>query len=583
MRRHLAASYLPPAFVGLLALPFVLKQNSWWEWANAYWLLQVQTAHVSAHGLPTLFVHLNSVTFDPTYVFYAGPLFSVLAYPAAVVGPWTVFATMTVVALVCGYLGIWWAARNLGLSRELAILPALTFATTPYVLSDLYGRSAWPELIAVNAVAVLVGALTALVWQPGRNRTWPLIAAGLAAATIAGSHNLTMLMCALVLPFVALALWPLAPRPAGAPIAAAVGAIALGIGLTAAWLLPNLWWSHETVIAGGVGTNEEQIRLMNEIHVLDLSNLLSIWPRAPKEQLSGSLFVQVPTLAAAWSVVALAPFFARSRRAQARTAIAVGGLLAIGVVLFVLIADGKWWLSFPEVIKTIQMPFRLVTYLAIVVCLGMVIGIASLGRGRVGRVMLGALVVVVAIQATGAVWTAWSSKATGRYRIPPQLEHIRASKRPASFSGASATQFLVAEGGDPVSLPTARTTWHHRATADDAVLSGAAVAGDLQLTTLAWSHLVRVVGNARLAGHNDRGRALVEVTRTDAGGHWNARVQRTHPWPLVVGRVISLLCALLTLTLLGISARRRRRRRRTAEVATAPTPTPVVVGAAPGP
>lgn len=581
MQRRLA-TYVPPIFVGLLALPFVLKQNSWWEWANSYWLLQVQTAHVSTHGLPTLFVHLNSVTFDPYYVFYAGPLFSLLAYPAAVVGPWTVFATVTVVAMVCGYLGIWWMARNLGLSRELAILPALTFITTPYVLSDLYGRGAWPEFIAINAVAVLLGALTALVWQPGRDRTWPLVAAGLAAATIAGSHNLTMLMCALVLPFVALALWPLAPRPARARIGAGAGAIALGFGLTAAWLVPNLWWSHETVIAGGVGINEEQIQLMGAIRVLDLSNLLAIWPRAPKNQLAGSLFVQVPTLAAAWSVVALTPFFAGPRRAEARTRIAAGGLLAIGLALFVLIANGTWWLSFPEVIKTIQMPYRLVTYFTIVVCLAMVLGIASLGRGGGSRVMLGALLVVVAFQATGAVWTVWSSKAAGRYRIPPQLEHIRASKRPSVFSGASATQFLVAEGGDPVALPTARTTWHHqRTTADEAELSGTGAVGDLQLTTMAWSHLVRVVGDARLAGHNDRGRALVKVTHTDARGHWSARVQPTHPWPLVAGRVISLLSALLALTLLGI--RTRRRRRSTAEAAPAPTPTPVAVGAAPGP
>jgi hypothetical protein len=564
--------------VALLALPFVLKQNSWWEWANAYWLLQVQTAHVSAHGLPTLFVHLNSVAFDPIFVFYGGPLFSVLAYPAAVVGPWTVFATVTVVAVVCGYLGIWWAARNLGLSRELAILPALTFTTTPYVLSNLYGRGAWAEFIAVNAVAVLVGALTALVWQPGRDRTWPLVAAGLAAATIAGAHNLTMLMCALVLPFVALALWPLVPRPAGPPIAAAVGAIALGIGLTAAWLVPNLWWSHETVIAGGVGINEELLHLMGLLHIHDLSNLLAIWPSAPKTQISRSRFVQVPTLAAAWSVVALTPLLVRPHRAQARTMLAAGGLLAIGVALFLLIATLTWWSSFPDIIKTIQMPFRLVTYFAIVVCLAMVIGLASLGRSWGGRAMLGALVVVVAIQATGAVWTAWSSKATSVYRIPPQLEHIRASKRPAGFSGASATQFLVAEGGDPVTLPTARTTWHHRPTADDAVLSGTrAAVGDLQLTTMAWSHLVRVVGDAQLAGHNDRGRALVKVTHTDAAGHWTARVERTHPWPLVAGRIISLLSALLALALLGI--RTRRRRRPTAEN----PPAPIAVGAAPGP
>jgi hypothetical protein len=556
VHRRLAATYLPPAFVGLLALPFILKQNGWWEWANAYWLLQFQTAHVSAHGLPTLFVHLDSGAFNPTYVFYAGPLFSTLAYPAAIVGPWTVFATMTVITLVCGYLGIWWTARNLGLSRELAILPALTFATTPYVLCDLYGRTAWAELIAVNALAVLVGGLTALVWRPGQDRTWGFAATVLATATIVGSHNLTMLMCGLVLPFIALALWPLAPRPARTPIAAAVGAIALGVGLTAAWLLPNLWWSHETVIAGA---NFNDVLFQDTRHLLDLSNLLSIWPRAPDGPISRWLFVQVPTLAAAWSVAALAPILVRASRARARTTVAAGRLVAVGVALFLLIADAKWWLSFPGVIKTIQFPYRLVPYFAIVVCLGMIIGVASLGRGRAGRAMLGALVLVVGIQAAGAVSTAWRSKATSAYRIPPQLDKLSASKRPGGFSGLTTSQFKVFKGGDPVTLPTARTTQRHPTTADDAVLSGTAPVGDLQLTTVVWSHLVLVKGGARLIGHDNVGRALVAVTRTDARGRWSARVQPAQPWPLVAGRIVSLLSAAIALAL-GLRAMRRRRR-----------------------
>ena len=49
-------TFVPPLLVGLFALPFILRQNSWWEWGNAYWLLERQTAYVSDHGLPTLFL-----------------------------------------------------------------------------------------------------------------------------------------------------------------------------------------------------------------------------------------------------------------------------------------------------------------------------------------------------------------------------------------------------------------------------------------------------------------------------------------------------------------------------------------------
>ena len=162
MSRRLA-TFVPPLLVALLALPFIQRQNSWWEWSNAYWLLERQTEHVSAHGVPTLFLNNVSGAFNPFYTFYAGFTLSVLAYPAAVIGAWPVFAGTVVAAIVCGYVGIWWTARNLGLSPQLAVLPGLVFTTAPYVLSEIYGRGAWAELVAVNAAAVLLGALTAML------------------------------------------------------------------------------------------------------------------------------------------------------------------------------------------------------------------------------------------------------------------------------------------------------------------------------------------------------------------------------------------------------------------------------------
>jgi hypothetical protein len=41
----------------LLAVLFVAAQNAWFEWANTLWLLQLQTGHVAAYGLPTYFIH----------------------------------------------------------------------------------------------------------------------------------------------------------------------------------------------------------------------------------------------------------------------------------------------------------------------------------------------------------------------------------------------------------------------------------------------------------------------------------------------------------------------------------------------
>src|SRR4051794_33217615 len=92
------ATWVPPLVVGLVALPFVLRQNAYWEWTTAYWLLERQAAHVSAHGAPTLYLHTNAGSFYAFYAFYAGFTLSILAYPAALVGAWPVFAATCVAA-----------------------------------------------------------------------------------------------------------------------------------------------------------------------------------------------------------------------------------------------------------------------------------------------------------------------------------------------------------------------------------------------------------------------------------------------------------------------------------------------------
>ena len=118
-------TFLPPLFVAALLIPFAVRQNAWYEWENAYWFLQRQAEHVSAHGVPTLFLHTKDGSFYPFFLYYGGFTIGLLAYPAALFGAWPVFLASMVAAVVGGYLGIWWTALSLGLSRRLAVLPAL--------------------------------------------------------------------------------------------------------------------------------------------------------------------------------------------------------------------------------------------------------------------------------------------------------------------------------------------------------------------------------------------------------------------------------------------------------------------------
>ncbi|MCW3004460.1 MAG: hypothetical protein JWQ20_3758, partial [Conexibacter sp.] len=442
---------VPPLLVALLAVPFLLHQNSWWEWANAYWLLQRQAEHVSAHGTPTYFLHTNAGAFYPHYVFYAGFTFSVLAYPAAVLGAWPVFAAATVAALVAGYLGIWWSARNLGLSARLAVLPALTFATTPYVVSELYGRGAWAELIAVSAVAVMLGGLTALLWHPERGRGGPIAALAGSGAVVAGTHNLTVLMSAIALPLILAALLPLAPRSGGVRglarrIGLATGAIALGVALTGAWLVPDLWLGPHTSIAEpAVNT---RLLWANRPDVW-IGNVLSPWPRVPPVFRGISwIHAQPPVLAMVWALVALAALGWAHRHRPDRVTAAAAGLVALGAGLLLVIVDPRWWLSFPDFLQAIQFPYRLITYLAIVIAMAITVALNIL-RGR--RVMVGALVLAVGAQAAMAGFIAVGSKASGKFSAPPQRqEDVRVDEEPPSFSHPRLyTQFQFRTLGHP--------------------------------------------------------------------------------------------------------------------------------------
>jgi hypothetical protein len=572
------ATVLPPLLVGLLALPFVLHQNSWWEWNTALWLLERQTAHVSAHGVPTLFVHTETAAFNPFFVFYAGFLFSVLAYPAAVFGAWPVFAGVSVGALVAGYLGIWWTARNLGLSQRLAILPGLVFATTPYLLADLYGRGAWAEFVAVNAAAVMLGGLTALVWHPERGRGRALAALAGSGALLAGTHNVSLMLCALLLPLLLAALLPLAP--AGLPLSGLVRrlslgvlAIALGVGLTGAWLIPNLWLGPSTYAADA--TLNAPLFLENP-ELVRLANVLSPWPSIPSHYSGRWVYTQPPVLAMAWALAALLALIWTRRRAPDRLVATAGILLALGAGLLVLLVDQTWWTSFPRLLQAVQFTYRLVPYVAIVIALGISVAVTAV-TGRWRRPGIAALVLAVGAQAVMAVFVVLDSEA-GSPGAPLQHGDIRAAEAPPSFSATTypvQTQFLVR--GRPIGPPTFRLTRsvpEGLLTAADAVtLRGKGKVGEPLVLPVAWSPLVRLSGDVRLAGRETFGLVVGTVARTDRAGRWTATARPRcatpcvnalsgdAPWPMLAGQLLTLLSA-TAVGMAGVAGLRRGRRRR---------------------
>ena len=562
-----AATYVPPLLVGLLALPFILRQNSWWEWNNAYWLLERQTEHVKAHGVPTFFLHNLSGAFNPFFMYYAGFMTSVLAYPAAALGAWPVFAASVVLAIVCGYLGIWWTARNLGLSAPLAVLPGLIFATTPYVLSEIYGRGAWAELIAVNAVAVILGALTALLWHPERRRVPAYAALVASAAVVCGTHNLTLMMAAVLVPLLVLVVLPL--RPAGSPpllpsLARAGIALTLGAGLAAAWLIPNLWFGPSTWVAQPAVNDGEFADTHGQ---LALSNVLSPLPAIPDEFKGRWVYDQPPVTAMVWALLAFVLVFAVNRHGSRRMAIAIAGIVALAIGLVLLIVHPHWWPHFPRLLRTVQFPFRLLPYLAMLTALATVLGLVAL-RGPARRWMTGILVVLVAVQVGAGVYVVTKSQAGGAVLVlPAHPSDLSANAEPTSFAGEAQLvhlQFRVLKrpyGGKPNHDPS-NIELGDVVTGDTGRFAGNGRVGDRLMVPVVWSPFVRITGDARIAGRDGNGMAMIGVTNTDAAGRWQAKTEAANPWQVVLGRVISLLSAIAIVSYLVVLLVRRRRSRR---------------------
>ena len=560
MRTHRLVELVPPLLVAALALPFALRQNAWLEWQTPYWMLERQTAWISAHGAPTLFLQSRFAGFSPFFVFYGGPLLTLLAYPAVLVGAWPMFLVSIVVAMVAGYLGIRWAARSLGLSPALAVLPALAFACAPYMLSLLYGRGAWSELVAANAAAVALGALTTLLCGPERQRRRALAALALATATIAGTHNLSMLLSAIVLPLAVLALLPLARRDGLARrLGAAVLATALGTGLTAAWLVPNLWLGPRTRLAQ---PGENVGFLHSAAHLHHASTVLSPLPHAP-DATARSVFPQPSVLAALCGLAALA-LLAWTRRGRAWRALAGAGALGVlALALLLLTVDPAWWDHFPRLLQSVQLPMRLLPYVGMAVALASTIAFAALPPSRPRRAATAALAAAVALQVAAAGWIALGSHAASPLPGPLMDRHqVTVEGEPDAFSGPDVytqAQFMLSDH------PTARATIAAvvPASIDDvatseAVTAGApGAAGQRRRISVAWSPFIRVGGDARLVGRDREGIAIVRVLRTDRAGRWTATIRARTPWQLHAGRALALLSAL---ALLGCAARWVRRR-----------------------
>jgi hypothetical protein len=543
------------------------------DFTNDLWLVGYQQHVIAAHLHPTLFLQTHQGVFYPLFAFYGGTLFALTGALAALLGGSTIlaFEVVTVAAIAAAYGGLFWLARQLGVKGVLAHAPAIVFVTSAYYVTNLYGRGAWAEFMAVSMLPLVLAASLRLV--RGRLSVWPVACLVAASAVFSGSHNITLLWGSTLALLALLVYWLVSGRSRALPwrrMLAVAGLIALGVGLNGWFLLPDVSYAHNTIVNARVFEWTET-GFFNTFGVI-FDPLRTV----PSQSTTPALYVQAPVLALIWGLFAL-PVVWRERRLRAGVAtalIALAGLLA-------LITSEAAYSLLPTLFQQIQYAYRLQTYVTLA-CAGLVLlgALALTGRAQSGRatrsdraLALG-LGLAVAFGVALCVWQLWVpnthiSKPRGNESYVSEGYFSSYSNRADALRGPPTVQpkswDAEVDYGDhslPVIATTQQFLFHPEAVKDDRLAGSVSLPPGLEpfATNIAGGpYLVHVGGGALVTGRTKFGYLVLERARNGSQPvpvELSARLGA----PAVLGRITTAVATALLLALAAIAAVRRRRR-----------------------
>jgi hypothetical protein len=499
-----------------LLVPFLIWRNAWFEWSNYYWLVLQQQNAVKAGFLPTYFIRTPSSGYlYPIFVFNGAPVFWMTAIIGVCVrSAWAAFILVLVTASTASYLGTWWIARNLGLSRLLAIAPAILIGMSTYVADDLYGRGDWAELVVVGFAPLLVAELISLFKRPDRP-TVRLASLLVTTAVMFGADNAATLCFGIASLVVGVCMLPLLRymRIPWSTLLFVLSAMFVGMLLDSWYLVPSAWYAHDTLLYLYVPNEIAQGYSIVVDHLAYVLNPLRTF------QTHTSLHPQLPSLVLLWSLIAGIYWWRRTetRRLGIALCIGVGGLI-------VLLTNDVLWVHFPTAIRAVQFPWRMVPFDGLAIALLMIVGLRAVGPRRIWK--------ATALIACGTViglssYQAWSAPALGWNGNP---ETVSADYAPYAFQAAQQEGFhfqtahLMPEPSQVVNVaPRSNGTYVAQ------VESGVTVAD------VASSPFVKV-SNAKIIGEDGNGFVIVQSLKSTT-----VSFRSSLPLPALVGIVLSLI------------------------------------------
>jgi len=352
------------------------------DFTNTLWLIWVAGHHFGHSLWPSFFLNVDAAggingIFNPEFAFYGGPLFTTTgALSALLFNHATIaYALVTAAALCAAYGGCWWLARQCGLRGVLAHVPAIVMLTGSYYVTDLYGRGAWSEFVAVSSIPLVIASVCDLL----RARRWRVLSVVLLVVSVVaftGSHNITLEWGVLVSVVVAACMF-LAYRPLGVPWRRVLGVASLMLvaaGVNGWFLAPDIAYASRTLIASSP-FNWSYTSFFETPGVL-------FYPlrEVPVQSSTPALFVQAPVWFLAWALIAAAWLWRDAAMAGLRRAFTVVG---VGMCIVLVLLLFEWpWEHLPHQLQDVQFPYRLNAYV-LLLSVGLVI-IGALALQRLG-------------------------------------------------------------------------------------------------------------------------------------------------------------------------------------------------------
>jgi hypothetical protein len=513
----------------------------------------------------------------PTYIFYGGPLYSLLGLFDIVPGLHGVPAFVLFVAIgqAFAYGGTFWFSRQCGIPRHLSHVPAIAVITSAYWTSDLYARADFAEYMAINSLPLVAASILDLQRNKElRLRTF--VALFFSVVVFSGSHNLT-LEWGSTLGVVAFALFALTNarrwKWRWQRIAYAIGVVAVGIGANAWALLPDAAYGSTTAIA--------TVYSVAETGFLDsLGVLFNPLRYVPAQSGTQHLYLQLPVWFLAWAALVGLFLAVRTRRASWRVLGNPLACLAVGALVLYLIVTGAALSQVPAPLSYIQFPYRLGSYLVFTVAGLLVIVIrwycdAESDRTLSARSSVTIKAALVAVTLMSSALFAWQL----RFYFASSPANVLQSNAIEETKLALLFNNQYADVKEPIVNFAPRRTFDFALS--EVSSSGNSLIGNFSLpgggapiatNIVGGPQFVTIGGGIIRIGRTPLGYAIVKRLR-GGNGPVHVVLRAAHPLPTLLGDLASGLSwgiALLVGILTALSRLRSRSRRRIPSPTTVP-------------